>query len=130
MTITPKRVKLTPAEERRAYELAKARDNFTCVKCLRGGPVQMDHRQNRQPGNTVVENLQALCMTCHKAKTEHPKDSLTEGWAVPSWADPAVWPARRWFRGELGTVTLGWVLYSPDGFWREITAEEAERRMT
>jgi len=128
--IAPKTPKPSKADEHDAYELATLRDDNTCQRCRRDcGPIARDHRQNRQPGNTIVANLQCLGLLCHQWKTEHPKDAIAEGWAVPSWADPLVWPARRWFKGAFGVMTLGWVLYRNDGRFLEITADEAERRM-
>lgn len=133
--ILPKTPKPSKADERDAYELATLRDDNTCQRCRRNcGPVARDHRQNRQPGNTILVNLQCLGLQCHIWKTEHPKEALAEGWAVPSWADPHEWPARRWLKSSLGTLRLGWVLYrdTPDAdgrLWDEITVEEAVRRM-
>lgn len=130
MTILPKTPKPTPREKELAYELATERDNDTCQRCLRDcGPIARDHRQNRQPGNTTTANLQLLGLRCHQWKTEHPREAIREGWAVPSYADPKEWPARRWFKGDYGIVTLGWVLYRDDGKFLEITDEEAQRRM-
>jgi hypothetical protein len=128
--IRPKTPKPTPAEEKQAYAIAAGRDDLTCQKCLRWcGAPQQDHRQNRQPGNTVASNLQTLGLSCHQWKTEHPRDALDEGWAVPRWADPAQWPARRWFRTPNGTVRAGWCLYDDRGGITEITEHDARRRM-
>ena len=128
--IAPKTPKPTAAEEKRAYALVTERDGNTCQRCLRDcGPIARDHRQNRQPGNTTVANLQLLGLRCHQWKTEHPKKAVAEGWAVPGYADPLVWPARRWFTGDFGIRTLGWILYRNDGGFLEITADEAARRM-
>jgi hypothetical protein len=123
-------VKPSKAEQADAYELATLRDKDTCQRCRRDcGPTARDHRQNRQPGNTVVCNLQVLGLRCHIWKTEHPKDALAEGWAVPSWADPLVWPARRWETDLLGIARPVWVLYRNDGTWDRITDDDATRRM-
>lgn len=130
MTILPKTPKPTPREEREAYDLATDRDNNICQRCLRNcGPIARDHRQNRQPGNTTAANLQLLGLRCHQWKTEHPKEALADGWAVPGWADPLVWPARRWRRTVHGMVRLGWCLYDNKGGVHWITDEEAARRM-
>jgi hypothetical protein len=128
--IGPKTRKPTPAEEKQAYAISAGRDDLTCQKCLRWcGAPQQDHRQNRQPGNTVASNLQTLGLMCHQWKSEHPRDALDEGWAVPRWADPAQWPARRWFRTPNGTVRAGWCLYDDRGGITEITEYDARRRM-
>lgn len=128
--ILPKTVKPSKADEQDAYEVATLRDDNTCQRCRRDcGPVARDHRQNRQPGNTVASNIQCLGLRCHLWKTEHPREALAEGWAVPSWADPAEWPARRYTRDMFGVSRLSWVLYTDDGGVTVITAVEALRRM-
>lgn len=130
MTILPKTQKPTPREERDAYKIATDRDRNICQRCLRDcGPIARDHRQNRQPGNTTAANLQLLGLRCHQWKTEHPREAIREGWAVPSYADPLVWPARRWRFTALGPVRLGWCLYDNQGGVHWITDEEAMRRM-
>lgn len=128
-------VKLTRAQEREAYRLVTLRDEGRCQRCLRNcGGVQRDHRQNRQGANTVLENLQLLGSSCHTWKSGHPWQAVAEGWAVPRYADPAVWPAARWIKTEIGTVRKAWVIYFPvqaaDGrWWQEITEVEALNRM-
>ena len=100
--IAPKVAKPTPAEEREAYRLVTIRDNDTCQRCLRNcGPSNRDHRQDRSVGGrTSVVNLQILggsgTTGCHGWKTANPRDAQAEGWAVPGWADPHEYPARRW----------------------------------
>jgi len=129
--IRPKPRKLTAAEEKQAYAIATGRDDETCQKCLRDcGPIARDHRQNRQPGNTVASNLCLLGLGCHIWKTEHPADAIAEGWAVPRWADPARWPARRWFRSVNGVTSReGWALYDDAGGITEITERQAHDLM-
>ena len=137
MTILPKTIRPTGREEREAYELATDRDNNTCQRCLRDcgmGVTSRDHRKGRGVGGlTTVANLQVLGGTgttgCHGWATTHPKEALEDGWAVPSWADPLVWPARRWVRNQYGVTNLCWVLYTNDGRVILITDEEAARRM-
>lgn len=130
--IGPKTRKPTPTEEKQAYAISAGRDDLTCQRCLRWcGAPQQDHRQNRQPGNTVASNLQTLGLMCHQWKSEHPADALAEGWAVPRWADPARWPARRYFRNPLtNTVRKGWCLYDNDGGVLELTDEQAAALLT
>lgn len=131
--ITPKTAKPSKADEADAYELATLRDGDACLfrawDCL--GAAQRDHRQNRRPGNTVVSNIQLLCVTHHQWKTEHPEEAIRDGWAVPSWPTvvPAEWPARRRMRGRYGVYVDVWVLYANDGTWRQISDEEARKRM-
>jgi len=122
--IGPKRQKLTARQERDAYDAVTTRDQGRCVRCGHVGPVERDHRQNRDPFNTVPSNLQLLggdlgC-GCHRFKTEHPAVALREGFAVPRWADWSFWPA---WRADVAS----WVIYfdAPDSrgrWWDEITA--------
>lgn len=135
--IGPKVHKPTPAEEARAYDAATFRDLGVCVRCRRVDPVwgvNRDHRKGRGVGGlTVVENLQLLCGSgttgCHGWKSENPAEALDGGYAVPGWADPLVWPARRWVATPLNTVRDVWVLYRHDGTWDQITEADALRRM-
>lgn len=126
--------KQSARDEREAYELVELRDMGVCVRCRRGGDPQRDHRQNRQSGNTVVSNLQLLCGPfapdggCHLWKTEHPLEAIREGWAVPRWATPSEWPARRYL-SSLAGLRLTWVIYGDDGSVTEISAAEARERM-
>jgi hypothetical protein len=133
--ITPKAETPTHADDKRAYDLVSKRDDGRCQKCKRQGDVQLDHRQNRVPGNTVPSNLQALCADCHRWKTEHSEAALTEGWAVlrHTTLNPDEWPARRWVEGRFGILRLAWVLYldEPDHgrMWFEIADIEAHFRL-
>jgi hypothetical protein len=129
--IRPKTPKPTKVQEQAAYAIATGRDADTCQRCLRDcGPIARDHRQNRQPGNTVASNLVLLGLGCHIWKTEHPAEALEQGWAVPRWANPARWPARRWFRSINGvTFREGWALYDDIGTVTEITDQEARDLM-
>lgn len=124
----------TPAEEARAYVTVTERDEELCQRCLRAPGSNRDHRLNRsQGGLTVPSNLQLLCGTgttgCHGWRTENLRAALEDGWRVPAWQDPREWPARRWLRTDVGTLRASWVLYDDSGGWREISAEEARRRM-
>ena len=127
--IGPKSVAPPAADERRAYALVTDRDAELCQRCHRGGATQRDHRNNRsQGGRTVASNLHLLCAECHLWKTDHPVDAVHDGWGVPGWADPHVFPARRWLRTDVGTLRQAWVLYDDEGSWREISADQARRR--
>jgi hypothetical protein len=75
-----------------------------CMKCRRVDPsygANWDHRKNRSQGGAwEPTNGQLLCgfgtTGYHGWKTSHPEEALCEGYAVPSWADPTEYPARRW----------------------------------
>lgn len=49
-----------------------ARDNYTCQCCGRvGGRLELDHIVNvAQGGTNDKSNLQILCQSCHKTKTQ------------------------------------------------------------
>lgn len=127
--IGPKRQKLTRREERAAYDAVTERDQGVCVRCGKPGPVERDHRQNRDPFNTVPSNLQCLGGAfgcgCHPWKSEHPEAAIREGFAVPKWARPELWPAYR--------HDVGWVIYYDEpingAWWREITESTAHMLM-
>ena len=120
--VTPKMRKPTKAEEKAAYEAVTTRDGGKCVRCGWYGGTQRDHRQNRsQGGATTVENLQLLCLPCHTWKGANPSAAVLEGFAVPGWARPELWPAWRY-------DVHSWVLYERDG-WTRITETVADLLM-
>jgi hypothetical protein len=129
--------KPTKAEEKAAYETVSLRDGGVCVKCRRTDPVfgvSRDHRKERSRGGlTTPAGLQLLCgggtTGCHGWKTQNPHAALIEGYAVPSWADAADYPARRWLPTGIGMLRRGWVLYDDEGNWIEISDLEADVRM-
>lgn len=130
-------VKLTPKQEKDAYRIATERDGGLeveggiCQRCLRDcGPVERDHRQNRDPYNTVASNLQCLGRKCHTWKTQNPEQALAEGWSVPKFTEltPEEFPARRYRRTPFGTLHPIWVLYDNVGGWTEIDEVEARFR--
>lgn len=132
--IGPKVAKPTAAEERQAYDTATERDSGRCVRCGCYGTMHRDHRQNRsQGGLTVVSNLQLLCGPhgndegCHKWATEHPESALVDGFAVPGFARPELWPAWRF-------DVRSWVIYydradSHGRWWSKITESTARMLM-
>lgn len=134
-TITQRAPKQTRREEEIAYEIVTLRDKNVCQRCRRHcGPPTRDHRKNRsQGGRTVPSNLQILggsgTTGCHGWATAHPAEAIAEGWAVPGWADPLVWPARRYISSGHGTLTPIWVIYDDRGGWKRISDEDAARRM-
>lgn len=130
----------TPADERRGRDAVKERDGGRCVRCCRVFPaLNHDHRKNRsQGGDWSPANGQSLCGSgttgCHGWVTSHPKKACDAGYAVPGWADPKEYPARRWVPTGYGTYVAVWVLYfdAPDGsgaWWRVIGDHEANDRL-
>lgn len=126
----------TPAEEKRAYQIATERDEDRCQRCLRNcGGSQRHHRQPRDGRNTLPSNLIVLGSGCHQHATDHPAQALIDGWSVPrhTTLTPAEWPARRWLMTSYNTRRLAWVLLlnEPDNgrWWIEITEVEAAYRM-
>lgn len=123
--IGPRPVKLTPTQEKHAYEIVTTRDRGQCQRCGRFGPVDRDHRQNRDAYNTVPSNLQCLGSDrgcgCHRWKTENPSAAILEGFSVSRWSRPELWPAWRY--------EVGWVLYDNDGGWQEISQATADLLM-
>ena len=138
--IGPKQAKPTRAEERAAYEAVTERDGGRCVRCGWYGTPQLDHRQNRQTGNTIVPNIQTLCgphmqgggmvSGCHHWKGHNVAMAVADGFAVPRWVEVSrigFWPA---WRFDVGS----WVVYfdGPDSrgrWWDEITESTAEMLM-
>lgn len=125
--IGPKEPKQTKADERRARAALKERDQGTCVRC--GGPgTNWDHRKNRsQGGRWAASNGQTLCGSgttgCHGFVTQNPINAVFEGFAVPGYAHPELWPAWR--------INVGWVIYfdAPDddgNWWQTISESTAE----
>lgn len=135
--IQQKAPKQTRADEQRARKLVTLRDEGVCVRCRRVDPihgVNFDHRLNRSQGGAwSPENGQLLCGSgttgCHGWVTEHPAQAILDGWAVPGWADPASWPARRWLSTPAGSLRLCWVLLGDDCSVMEISEDEAQRLM-
>lgn len=121
------------AAESTGREIVMLRDAGVCVRCGRVDPVfgvNHDHRLNRsQGGDWAPSNGQLMCgsgtVGCHGWATTHPKDAMEQGWAVPSWGEPARWPARRWFPTDIGTRRLGWALLDDTGNVTEIPESEA-----
>ena len=132
VTIAQRPPKQTRADEINARELVNLRDRGVCVSCGTVHPlfgVNFDHRKNRSQGGIwSASNGQLLCgsgtVGCHGYMTQHPAEAIREGWAVPSYANPAEWPARRMVHGH-----LIWVLYDDGGGWVEISEAEAKERM-
>lgn len=129
-----KRPKLTPKQEREAYDVVTVtRDFGQCQRCGFRGPTDRDHRQNRDAWNTVPSNLQLLGSSkavggcgCHEWKTRNVADAIRTGFSVPKHGDPAWWPAYR--------IWVGWVLYfdEPDRegrWWQKLTETEASEML-
>jgi len=125
--IGPKEPKQTPADERKARTDLAERDKGLCVRCGRPGN-NWDHRKNRsQGGRWAASNGQTLCgsgtVGCHGWVTQNPTFAVLDGFAVPGYARPELWPAWR--------KDAGWVIYfdAPDddgNWWQTISESTAE----
>ena len=52
-------------------ELALVRDGMRCVACGSYGPLEVDHVVPlSQGGGNDLDNLQVMCRSCHRAKTQ------------------------------------------------------------
>jgi hypothetical protein len=56
----------------RQKEKVFERDGHRCVKCGSRSSLSVDHIVNRsQGGDSLMDNLQTLCLTCHDHKTNN-----------------------------------------------------------
>ena len=98
--------------EKQARALVYERSGGVCEVCSRARGTNWHHRQNQGQGGTwCPSNGLHVCGSgttgCHGRITTHPAAAREQGWAVPSWADPAttpVWLARQ-----------GWAYLAADG---------------
>lgn len=80
------------ADWQRARVRALQRDRGLCVACLQAGRVtparEVDHIVPLVKGGThAVDNLQALCIPCHRDKT-----AADEGWSIRVQIGADGWP--------------------------------------
>lgn len=72
------------ARQERDY-LGRAATFLICRECARcgGGSSEVHHRKGRR-GDALLDEAWwvALCSTCHRWVTEHPKAALLAGWSV------------------------------------------------
>lgn len=69
---------------RRKRDAVLQRDRYLCQPCKRKGMVtpatEVDHIINREAGGTDADaNLEAICSTCHKAKTHAESQRYQQG---------------------------------------------------
>jgi len=87
--------------EKLCRRLVQERSNSVCEMCSIARAAEVHHRKNRsQGGRWTPSNCLHLCTKCHRYVTTHPQAAREQGWAVPSYADPAkapVWVAWREF---------------------------------
>ena len=56
-----------------------SRDGWRCVRCGRAGRLEVHHKRHvAQGGDEQPENLETLCLDCHKA--EHRRDVTSPAW--------------------------------------------------
>lgn len=132
--ISPKRPKLTKAQEREAYDIATLRDE-ECVRCRRGIP-NRHHRQGRTPQNSIPSNLILLCGSgttgCHGHVHANPAEAMRLGYIVSNYV--AVdrikeVPVLLWRRIDGIVMRRTWALLDDCGAVTWIGPHEAERRM-
>lgn len=87
--------------EKLCRRLVQERSNSVCEMCSIARAAEVHHRKNRsQGGQWTPSNCLHLCSKCHRYVTTNPQAAREQGWAVPSYADPAkapVWVAWREF---------------------------------
>lgn len=83
-----------------ATHMMLTRSHGKCERCghdITGETrVERHHRMRRRDGGDRLANLLLLHSSCHKWVTEHPEESVTEGWIVQANGslDPADIPVR------------------------------------
>ena len=101
--------------EKKCRVIVRERSGSVCEICSRARATEVHHRKNRsQGGQWTPENCLHLCSEHHRHITTHPQAAREQGWAVPSFRDPAdvpVWVARR-----------GYVLLTDTGTYEELEA--------
>ena len=57
-----------------------ARDNYRCCSCGRPGRLEVDHIVpiSKNGSKYALDNLQSLCQSCHREKTEAENPGLAE----------------------------------------------------
>lgn len=101
--LRPRSKKRSSRAAQRAYEAVKdevlARSHGHCDRC--GANITRDtwephHRQKRsRGGQDSLDNLEALCHSCHEWTETNPFDATAMGHLVPSWSTPAEIPITR-----------------------------------
>ena len=59
----------------------------TCQRCLSDRSQDIHELKSRARGGSItdVDNLVALCRTCHNWVTQNPKEAKEQGWLKNSW---------------------------------------------
>jgi 5-methylcytosine-specific restriction endonuclease McrA len=93
------------------------REGGCCARCGGGFHsryMHVHHRKLRSQGGADDEfNLVIICPRCHEWAHRNPRNAALAGWIVPSWANPAEWPAWRAHHGR-----ADWWQPTPDGWVR------------
>lgn len=115
--------RLTRAAINAAIDL---REQQKCARCgtaiwANGSRHHRKYRSRR--GEDTTHNLILLCGSgtqgCHGWAHSNITDATREGYSVPSWADPAIWPIRLFL--------FGWVFLTVDGLFDMLTPEHAHK---
>lgn len=74
-------------DERRALVQSMLGNHVPCERCYRHEATEVHELKSRARGGSITdpENCVALCHTCHRWVTEHPKEARETGWLRNSW---------------------------------------------
>ena len=83
-SVSHRRAKLNTARWARTRRAVFARDDYRCRNCGRASRLECDHVRPLWQHPYALEGLQALCVTCHVAKTtaERPQPVVPESVAA------------------------------------------------
>lgn len=83
-----KRAKLY-RDERIPLVIALLIERPTCQKCMSAGSQDIHELKSRARGGSITDlnNLVALCRSCHNWITQNPKQAHEQGWLKQSWED-------------------------------------------
>lgn len=83
-----KRAKLY-RDERIPLVISLLSERPTCQKCMSAPSQDIHELKSRARGGSITDlnNLVALCRSCHNWITTHPKEAHDQGWLKQSWED-------------------------------------------
>lgn len=122
------------ADWARLTNALEQRSGGFCEACGRRRLEYNSHRHHRrlrsQGGKDTLDNLVIICRECHQLIHEQPKQSIAEGFIVPSWALPAQVPIMNpRFRVAGVDTPIRPVFLTPEGTYElreEVCGEQVE----